>query len=63
METRVLRCTHAATRASSVMSHAAMIKLFQKHRNIKYLENGLHRHATRISEIYPLRGDMQKTPS
>src|SRR5215217_5170566 len=49
-------------RASSVMSHAAMIKLFQKHRNIKYLENGLHRHATHVFLKYTSTGGYAKNP-
>ena len=49
-------------RASSVTSHAAMIKLFQKHRNIKYLENGLHRHATHVFLKYTSTGGYAKNP-
>jgi len=49
-------------RASSVMAPAEMLKRFQKHGNIKYLENGLPRHATRVFLKYTSTGDMQKTP-
>ena len=39
-----------------------MIKLFQKHRNIKYLENGLHRHATHVFLKYTSTGGYAKNP-
>ena len=44
------------------MSHAAMIKPFQTHRNIKYLENGLHRHATHVFLKYTSTGGYAKNP-
>ena len=52
MEARVSRCTHAA-----------MLKRFPKHRNIKYLENGLHRHATHVLLKYTSTGGYAKNPS
>jgi len=44
------------------MSHAAILKRFPKHRNIKYLENGLHRHATHVLLKYTSTGGYAKNP-
>jgi hypothetical protein len=45
------------------MSPAAILKRFPKHRNIKHLENGLHRHATHVLLQYTSTGGYVKNPS
>jgi hypothetical protein len=58
----VFRDAHMLRRVSPVISHTAMLKQFPNHRNIKHLENGLHRHATHIFLKYTSTGGYAKNP-